>query len=88
MGSRWKRDKKNKENLQNWFGAEGKGHNALDLGTPEEMLKLIRMCAAHPDSVQNILGYARRFKQAVTEISAEDIKEVQDLLVVKKVLES
>lgn len=60
----------------------------LDVLPPEQLLALMRAYESDRDAFEAVFSYCRRFKQAVGEITAEDIAEASSLVKVKEVLES
>lgn len=57
----------------------------FDSFTDQEILQVIRMSRNDTESLQVIIAYCRRFKDASDTITIHELQEVRKLLCVKKV---
>lgn len=87
-----KRIETNRQNLIKFFGGLDKHGvtraKVLKVLTPKTLLTLAQAYLAHTDEIDNLFAYVRRFKQAVGELTEEDIRAASDELAVRDVMES
>lgn len=91
-----KRREKNVKNMIEFFKNKTKDGLQVLVGlkdpfsvlTPEDALKIIELFNKDNRAFEAFATYARRFKQASTELSVEDLTEVHNLMQVIRVMES
>jgi hypothetical protein len=63
---------------QGWEGPEATARAALLKEDEAAMLSLMRLVASRPNEVGILVKYVNTHRQAVMEMTEEDLKEVQD----------
>lgn len=80
--------KRRRDNVRNFYEFFKHQPGSVQFVPPEALLATMRAYVNGRDSFESLLTYARRYKQAVREMTDEDVREAVGLLQAKEVLES
>jgi hypothetical protein len=89
---RAKRARTNRQNLVRFFSEKDRfdrpRRTALKAFTPDTFIRLARLYLENEAELEHVFAYARRFKQAVDQITEADVQEAEDAIIVSEVMES
>ena len=88
-------DKRRKKNIDNFFSFFSgtnkwgvKNQEALEYFDADTIVHLLRLYRTHPEALETIFAYSRKYKQASEEITSNDVNEALKMLVVSDVMKA